>query len=492
MRRALLVMIVVVNVPVVLWTPAHAQSLSAAVLPSGRSVKVGTAATAFATIINAGSIAATGCSIALGTSIPATFLYQTTEPSTNMPTGAPNTPVAIQAGHFQTFFFAITPTATFNPTDVRLVFDCDNTAPALSIPGVNTLLLSSSAVPVPDMVALAATASGDGIVTLGPAGAFAVATVNAGIAGSITATVDTGTATLPVSLGLCRTDSGAQCQTAVAPSVTVPIGAGETPTFSVFGTATGPIPFDPGVNRAVVRFKDGGGVTRGSTSVALKTPITDSLAGLWYVSGNGTAVSDTGDSSPFSLVLPPFRVAQSGSSLSGTVIAGDAEDVLGTLPASCTLACPAPGSCSLTCPGLSCNLRCTPATAACGEENDVTGTVSGLALSLTLQAHTRVDASCSGVASGTLFAEDATVTSGAGTIVPGTSPTATGMFSGRAQDSCGGTGDFAGALECVSFNFSGIFNLTVTPAITTAVSQDQSQNRAWDAILGALSRRMVQ
>jgi hypothetical protein len=56
------------------------RTLMAAVLPSSRSVQVGTPATAFATIINAGQETAIGCGISPLTSIPTTFTYQTTNP----------------------------------------------------------------------------------------------------------------------------------------------------------------------------------------------------------------------------------------------------------------------------------------------------------------------------------------------------------------------------------------------------------------------------
>ena len=250
-------------------------SLVAAVLPSSRSVQVGTTATAFAALINAGSERAIACGLTLVTSLPATFTYQTTDPATNQVIGSANTPVNVEAGATQTFVFALTPTAPIAPTDVQLSFDCANSDPAPINIGLNTLLFSASATPVPDIVALAATLTNEGIVNIPGAtgtGAFAVATVNVGVSGIITASADTGSATLPVNIFLCQTDPATgQCISAIGSSVTTTINANATPTFAIFVQGNGNIPFDPAGNRIFVRFKDGGDITRGSTSVAVRT-----------------------------------------------------------------------------------------------------------------------------------------------------------------------------------------------------------------------------
>src|SRR5262249_55869185 len=129
--------------------------------------------------------------------------------------------------------------------------------------------------PIPDIVALAATLNNDGIVTLsGPAGTgvFSVATVNVGARGTITAAADLGGARLPVSIKLCGANpTNGACLASPASSVTTQINTNTTPTFGVFVTASGPVAFDPARNRIVVRFLDSGGVTRGATSVAVRT-----------------------------------------------------------------------------------------------------------------------------------------------------------------------------------------------------------------------------
>ena len=161
------------------------------------------------------------------------------------------------------------------PIDVQLSFDCSNTNPAPINVALSTLLFSASATPVPDIVALAATLTNDGIVNIpgtNGAGAFAVATVNVGATGTIAASADTGTATLPVNIYLCQTDPAiGQCISTIGPSVTTQINANATPTFGIFVQGNGNVPFDPAANRVFVRFKDDGGVTRGSTSVAVRT-----------------------------------------------------------------------------------------------------------------------------------------------------------------------------------------------------------------------------
>ena len=124
-------------------------SLVAAILPSSRSVQVGTPATAYATMINAGPGTASSCRPALLTSIPADFVFQTTDQATNQVTGTANTPVTIPAGAAQNFVIALTPTGPIAPTDVQFSFDCADTTPAPIHSGLNTLLFSASAIPIP-------------------------------------------------------------------------------------------------------------------------------------------------------------------------------------------------------------------------------------------------------------------------------------------------------------------------------------------------------
>jgi len=60
--------------------------------------------------------------------------------------------VNIAAGASQSFVFGFTPTAEIAATEVAPVFQCANSTPAATVVGVNTLLLSASSAPVPDLI----------------------------------------------------------------------------------------------------------------------------------------------------------------------------------------------------------------------------------------------------------------------------------------------------------------------------------------------------
>jgi hypothetical protein len=93
---------------------------------------------------------------------------------------------------------------------------------------------------------------------------------NVGAAGQVTARATSQGVVSPIDLVICESDPRtAACTSAPATSVTVEIGAGRTPTFSVFARAAGPI--DPASARIFVEFS-AGGVVVGRTSVAARTP----------------------------------------------------------------------------------------------------------------------------------------------------------------------------------------------------------------------------
>ena len=261
------------------FTPSTATDITlvAAVLPASRSVQVGSTATVYGTVINASAdTPALLCSVQMATGVPASFSYQMTDPATNALAGTPNTPVTVAPGAAQSFVLALTPSAAFAPTQIGFTFACANApAPAASVVGVNTLLLSASTVPTPDIIALAATPSNDGIIDLpgaGGANAFAIATFDIGAPDQITASANTGGATLPVTLSICQTvPATGQCMAppaATAPATMVTNGAA---TFAVFVQGSGTVPFLPAVNRVFVQFQDAGNTIYGATSVAVRT-----------------------------------------------------------------------------------------------------------------------------------------------------------------------------------------------------------------------------
>jgi hypothetical protein len=257
--------------------------LVASVVPSSQSVEVGSTATATATIINGGSTTASQCAIAPIGQLPAIFSYQA------VPGGKPNTPVDIPAGGTASFTISLTPTAAIAPgVNITFSFACANTPQATVLTGINTLFLSAATAPEANIVATAIVANNNnGILALDPntgAATFSVSTANQGSGASVTVSANTGAATLPTTITLCQTDpTSGQCLAPPGPSVTLTINAGATPSFAVFVTATGAIPFDLNKNRIFVQFTStaspGTGIVNGQTSVAPFTPSNPSSGG---------------------------------------------------------------------------------------------------------------------------------------------------------------------------------------------------------------------
>jgi sugar lactone lactonase YvrE len=198
-------------------------SLAAAILPGSRTEQIGTPTTVFATLINGGADTLQNCWISLPPASPVYGLslsYQATDPTTNALTGQPNTPVTLAGqGGSQSFLISIqsTPQVTNSAADLAQSIDflCDGaqagtveTAPV--IPGVDTIDLFFADGPAPDIIALAATPTNNGIVEVPVGGdaAFAVASIDDGTGIPNVVWADTGSATLPLTATVCQTDPG--------------------------------------------------------------------------------------------------------------------------------------------------------------------------------------------------------------------------------------------------------------------------------------------
>lgn len=253
--------------------------LSAAVLPTSRSVTFGTTATAFATIANGGQSTAENCAISLLNVIKGGFGYQTTDPNTNALTGTPNTPVNIPAGGNQSFLITFMPVQEFfqgpipfstEPLEFR--FHC-STGQATQIAGVNQLVMSSGTTPTADVIAIAATTTNDGILFLGGTqgrGAIGAAAVNIGASGPLTLR----SAASGVTVTLCETTGNANGACLASPAATLNFTHDQNTvrTFTVLVRGSGQaIANDPARNRILLEFVDAGGTVRGSTSVAVTT-----------------------------------------------------------------------------------------------------------------------------------------------------------------------------------------------------------------------------
>ena len=255
-----------------IYTGEEHELINAAVLPYARAVAVNESATAFASVINNGLRDAINCKIQLPASIPASLMYQTTD-ANNILIGSPDTPVDIPVGATQGYVFGITPATALLSREIPLVFDCDNAYPAPSHIGLNTLILTATDSVPPDMLAIGATPSSDGVIRLTnttETGFFATAAVNIGSGGTVTARADDGGKNLPVTLQLCETNSVGNL-IICGNDLTRSVASGQTVYYTVFVTGTEqPISFDPANNRLFLRFS-ADGQTVGATNVAVTT-----------------------------------------------------------------------------------------------------------------------------------------------------------------------------------------------------------------------------
>ena len=244
-----------------------------ATLPDSRSVQLGSVASAFASIINTSfATDAINCGLSPITEIPAEFFYQPLD-SSNLPTGIMNQGADIPSGNgVQSYVFGFTPTNAFIPTEIEFTYDCANTDPAANTIGLNTLLMSSSATPVADIIGL--TTETDLIAPVGMTSLYAVGSTNIGVTENITASLTTGIIALPINLLICQTDSGTgACLPTSSPATSVGLTfvSNSNATFAVFVEPTAQINNDPANNRIFIRFTDSDGVIRGATSTAVRT-----------------------------------------------------------------------------------------------------------------------------------------------------------------------------------------------------------------------------
>lgn len=245
--------------------------LVSAMLPASRSARVGNVVTAFVTVLNTEpNLDSFGCRIALKSDIPATFDYHQTDPLTNATVGNQNEPADIASAGSQTYVIGFTPSASFDPTDVELIYDCANSTPARSLVGVNTISLSASEDPVADVVALITTT--DLAIPIGGSASAAVAVANVGSAAEVTVRLDMAGASLPLEALVCRTNptTGA-CLEPLDDQTELTLAANATASFMVTLNASDYIDFNPANNRVFVRFIDDRGVLRGATSLSVRT-----------------------------------------------------------------------------------------------------------------------------------------------------------------------------------------------------------------------------
>jgi hypothetical protein len=245
-------------------------SLVNSVLPTSRSVVVGTPATIYHTVVNAGTTTATNVALSMSPQPLGTFTYYQTICSTNAMTGAANPLLTLAPGAALCYALFFTPSAAFSATSVQIRAQSDNAPYSTLVSGVNTWLLRSSATAGPDIIALTTTTDFHQVACSGT-NAFAVALSNVGAAatGDITASVHTGGVSLPITYTAFETTPATGV--VIGDHIFQSVVANDTRTMVVTVTFNGCIAFNPGANRIFIDFRDSLNNVVGSTSTAIST-----------------------------------------------------------------------------------------------------------------------------------------------------------------------------------------------------------------------------
>jgi len=261
----------------------------ASTLPGARSGYVGgPVLTAFMTVISRRTTPAQACRIQAPDGAPVILDVDQMDIFDEIIPGRRNAAFDLAAGEAINLILAMSPTSATGDSGYtfRPQISCDN-ATLGSVDGVNTIQLSIGDAPIPDILSIGATLSGDGVIRIPVSGNrisfMSAAAVNIGAGdgsagadeATVTVSADTGSAALPLTLEVCETGSGGACLSPRSASVTTVFRANEVRTFAVFARiGEGQyIAFNPALSRVYMRFHDATGALRSAFSAAVSSPI---------------------------------------------------------------------------------------------------------------------------------------------------------------------------------------------------------------------------
>jgi len=282
-----------------IWQPGRIvqpSTIHSAVLPISRTVGNHTAnseaATYFTSVLNPGPHDAEECTITHSTSIEDARIelgFQVNDLVTNEPLNEFqfDSEFDVPAGGVTQLTISVSALEAFDTQNVQLRYRCLNSPDATRIQGVNTLLISASTSPLPDMITGVATAESNGIARLpglSGTGFFAASTINIGAEAELRAVpvfdladlitqLEPGDGVSNATLRICETNpENGECLSPPAAEISRRFPNQDIATYTVFVVGNGSdIPLDPARNRVFIAFVDEAGEVRGASSVAVTT-----------------------------------------------------------------------------------------------------------------------------------------------------------------------------------------------------------------------------